>query len=53
MADKKRPKMPRPIRISRKLSLSTEKLMVLSGGETVEVGAKCTFRATGCPAHTC
>lgn len=53
MADQKRPKMPRPIRISRKLSLATEKLVVLSGGEAVEAGAKCTFIRTGCPAHTC
>jgi hypothetical protein len=46
-------KLPRAIRISRKLPLSSEKLIVLSGGEAAEPGAKCTFLRTGCPAHTC
>ena len=53
MADKIK-KLPRAIRISRKLPLSSEKLIVLSGGEAAEPGGhKCTFLKTGCPAHTC
>lgn len=59
MADRNH-KMPRAIRISRKLALSSEKLVVMSGGEAAEPGgdaaepgAKCTLLKTGCPAHTC
>ena len=51
MADKTK-KLPRAIRISRKLPLSSEKLVVL-GGEAAEPAAKCTQLRTGCPAHTC
>lgn len=52
MADKTK-KLPRAIRISRKLPLSSEKLVVLSGGEATEPAGKCTLLRTGCPAHTC
>jgi hypothetical protein len=52
MADKIK-KLPKAIRISRKLPLSSEKLIVLSGGEAAEPGHKCTALKTGCPAHTC
>lgn len=51
MANKTPNKLPRAIRISRKLPLSSEKLIVLSA-EAAEPG-KCTFLGTGCPAHTC
>lgn len=46
-------KMPKPIRITRKLSLSSERLVVMSNTETVENAAGCTLRQTGCPIHTC
>ena len=46
-------KMPKAIRISRKLTLSSEKLVVMTGAEMNEPGAKCTNRQTGCPIHTC
>jgi hypothetical protein len=47
-------KMPRPTRISRKLALSSEKVVVLGGPENAEVaGHKCTLLKTGCFAHTC
>ena len=46
-------KLPKAIRISRKLPLSSEKIIILSGGETTEPAAKCTLLRTGCPAHTC
>lgn len=46
-------KMPKPIRITRKLTLSSQKLLVMSGAETIENVAACTQRATGCPIHTC
>jgi hypothetical protein len=45
-------KLPKAIRISRKLPLSSEKLIVLSGGDAAKPG-KCTQRFTGCPIHTC
>lgn len=46
------PKLPRPIRITRKLSLAKESLATL---ETPQEAAapRCTQRRTGCPAHTC
>jgi len=46
-------KMPKPIRISRKLALASEKLVVMSNPGEVENLGKCTFLGTGCPAHTC
>lgn len=46
-------KLPKAIRISRKLPLSSEKLVLLSGGQAAEPAGKCTFLGTGCPAHTC
>ena len=53
MAEKTK-KLPKATRISRKLPLSSEKLIVLSGGEAAEPGGhKCTALRTGCPAHTC
>jgi hypothetical protein len=45
-------KLPKAIRISRKLPLSSEKLILLSGGEAAKP-TKCTDRMTGCPVHTC
>lgn len=45
-------KLPKAIRISRKLPLSSEKLIVMSSSEA-EPGHKCTLLRTGCPAHTC
>jgi hypothetical protein len=45
--------MPKPIRIARKLTLSSEKLVVMTGAETMEQGGGCTLRQTGCPIHTC
>ena len=53
MAAQKHNQMPKPIRISRKLSLASERLVVMTSPETGEPGAKCTFLRTGCPAHTC
>lgn len=46
-------KMPKPIRISRKLKLSSEKLVVMSDTHG-EVPGRCTLKRTGCgPVHTC
>ncbi len=53
MAAQNQKPMPKPIRISRKLSLSSERLVVMASPETAENAAKCTFFRTGCPAHTC
>ena len=53
MAAHKPKKMPKAIRISRKLALSSEQLVVMTSPETNEPGGKCTNRATGCPIHTC
>ena len=46
-------KLPQAVRVSRKLPLSSEKLVLLSGGEGAEPAAKCTMLRTGCPVHTC
>jgi hypothetical protein len=46
-------KMPRPIRISRKLTLSSEKLVVMADAGTNENAVACTNRQSGCPIHTC
>jgi hypothetical protein len=46
-------KLPKAVRISRKLPLSSEKLVVLSDSEATAPAAKCTLLRTGCPAHTC
>lgn len=46
-------KLPKPIRISRKLTLSSEKLVVMASPGANENVAACTHRATGCPIHTC
>lgn len=48
-----KPKMPKPIRITRKLTVSSERLVVMTGAETIENGGGCTQRQTGCPVHTC
>ena len=48
-----KPKMPKPIRITRKLPLSSEKLILMTGAETIENVAACTLKRTGCPIHTC
>jgi hypothetical protein len=48
-----KPKMPKPIRITRKLTVSSERLVVMTGSETIEHAGGCTQRQTGCPAHTC
>jgi hypothetical protein len=53
MANQHKNKMPKAIRISRKLALSSEKLVLMSSTETTEIAVRCTVRATGCPAHTC
>lgn len=53
MANQKLNRMPKPIRISRKLALASEKVVVMTGSETADNEAKCTFWQTGCPAHTC
>jgi hypothetical protein len=46
-------KLPRPIRISRKLELSSEKVVLMSqDNATAEVAIR-TLRRTGCPIHTC
>lgn len=52
MAHQKQNKIPKPTRISRKLALSSEKLVVMTG-ETPKPEAACTNRRTGCPIHTC
>jgi hypothetical protein len=52
MADKTK-KLPKAVRISRKLPLSSEKLVVLSGSEATEPAIKCTLFRTGCLPHTC
>lgn len=52
MADKTK-KLPKAVRISRKLPLSSEKLVVLSGGKATEAAVKCTLFRTGCLPHTC
>jgi hypothetical protein len=44
-------KLPKAVRISRKLPLSSEKLVVLSGGEAAK--PKCTLLQTHCLPHTC
>jgi len=46
-------KLPKPIRISRKLTLSSEKLVVMADAGTNENAPRCTLRQTGCPIHTC
>jgi hypothetical protein len=47
-------KMPRPIRISRKLELSSEKLAVMGQDPTIQPPPRCTLWKTGCgPIHTC
>jgi len=46
-------KMPKPIRISRKLSLSSERLVVMTDAGTSDNALACTKRVTGCPLHTC
>jgi hypothetical protein len=50
---KKSKQLPKAVRISRKLPLSSEKLVVMSGGETTEPAIKCTYFRTGCLPHTC
>jgi len=52
MTKQKQYKLPKPTRISRKLALSSEKLVVLTG-ETAKPQDACTNRNTGCPIHTC
>ncbi|HZJ63462.1 MAG TPA: hypothetical protein VFD36_08035 [Kofleriaceae bacterium] len=47
-------KMPKAIRISRKLKLSSEKLVVMAEDHPSVVPTKCTRKLTGCgPVHTC
>ncbi|HEY0989235.1 MAG TPA: hypothetical protein VGD80_19335 [Kofleriaceae bacterium] len=47
-------KMPKAIRISRKLELSSEKLVVMAEDHPSVVPTKCTKKFTGCgPVHTC
>ena len=47
-------KMPRPIRISRKLKLSSEELVVLAEDAPAAIPIRCTNKRTGCgPVHTC
>ncbi len=46
-------KLPKPIRISRKLTLSSERLVVMADSGTREQAPACTHRNTGCPIHTC
>jgi hypothetical protein len=46
-------KLPKPIRISRKLTLSSERLVVMADAGPSENAVACTHRATGCPIHTC
>jgi hypothetical protein len=45
------PKMPRPIQIQRKLTLSSERIVSLREPEASAI--RCTKRQTGCPIHTC
>jgi hypothetical protein len=52
MANQKQNKLPKPTRISRKLALSSERLVVMTG-EVAKPEAACTNRKTGCPIHTC
>jgi hypothetical protein len=52
MAKHNSTKMPKAIHISRKLTLSSEQLVVMPGPDG-DKPAKCTFLKTGCPAHTC
>ena len=52
MAKHNQTKMPKAVQISRKLTLSSEQLVVMSGPDGDKL-AKCTFRGTGCPIHTC
>jgi hypothetical protein len=53
MAAQKQNQMPKPIRISRKLALASERLVVMTSPETTEPVVKCTLLRTGCLAHTC
>jgi len=55
MADQRLKKMPRAIRISRKLPLSSEELRVMASPDPTDENAiACTLKRTGCgPAHTC
>jgi len=46
-------KLPKPIRISRKLTLSSERLVVMTDAGPSDNAGACTQRATGCPIHTC
>jgi hypothetical protein len=46
-------KMPRPIRISRKLKLSSENVAVMVMDLAKPNPTRCTARLTGCPIHTC
>jgi hypothetical protein len=47
-------KMPKAIRISRKLKLSSEKLVVMAEDHPAVVPTRCTKKLTGCgPVHTC
>ncbi len=52
MAKHNQNKMPKAIQISRKLTLSSEQLVVISNSAEDNI-KKCTFLGTGCPAHTC
>ncbi|HEX2689487.1 MAG TPA: hypothetical protein VHN14_22855 [Kofleriaceae bacterium] len=53
MTDRTKQKMPKATRISRKLPLVSEKLVVMSNPDGSDNVAKCTMLGTGCPAHTC
>lgn len=44
-------KMPRPIRIQRKLTLASEQVLVMTTADAPL--PRCTRRLTGCPIHTC
>ena len=44
-------KLPKAVRISRRLPLSSERLVVLSGGEAAR--PKCTLINSRCLPHTC
>jgi hypothetical protein len=46
-------KMPRPIRISRKLELSSETVAAMAEDPTPQNAIACTKKRTGCPIHTC
>lgn len=54
MADQKQKKMPKAIRISRKLPLSSEEIRMMSSADVTAGPERCTRRLTGCgPIHTC